>query len=74
MTLRFLGKDPGSEDQDSPTVWIDETTGDYILQGWAITDQKTLAEIGEVPPSELVMRFPQRMTSFFPKAGGGDGD
>jgi hypothetical protein len=72
MALRFLGKDPLTNVNDSPTVWLDEATGDYILQGWAITDEDTLAEVGEVPAGELVMRFPRRMLSFFPEAGHGD--
>jgi hypothetical protein len=74
MALRFLGKDPETKVNASPTIWIDEATGDYILQGWAITDEKTLAEIGEVPPGELVMRFPRRMALFFREAGGGNDD
>jgi hypothetical protein len=44
MTLQFLGKGPDSEYNGSPTVWDD---GDcYIIQGWRITDQGTLTEIG----------------------------
>ncbi len=74
MGLRFLGKDPDTKVDDSPTVWLDEATGDYILQGWAITDENTLAEIGKVPPGELVMRFPRRMTPFFREAGDRDDD
>ncbi len=74
MTLRFVGKDPLTHVNGSPTVWLDETTGDYILQGWVITDAQTLAEVGQVPPGELVMRFPRRMTSFFPEVGDGDND
>ena len=74
MALRFLGKDPGSDNDDSPTVWLDEATGDYILQGWVITDENALAQIGHIPPGELVMRFPHRMLTFFPEGGGRDDD
>ena len=44
MALQFLGKDPESEYNGSPTVWDD---GDcYVIQGWRITDPGTLAQIG----------------------------
>jgi hypothetical protein len=63
MALQFLGKDPESEYNGSPTIWDD---GDcYVIQGWRITDPGTLAEVGEVPPHETVLRFPKRMMQFF---------
>jgi hypothetical protein len=64
MALRFLGIDPATDGDNCPTVWIDEDTGDYVLQGWCITDSQTLAEIGDVPANEVVMRFPARMVRF----------
>ncbi|CAM3773240.1 hypothetical protein [Nocardiopsis rhodophaea] len=71
MPLEFLGKDPDSEDTNSPTVLRDTATGDYILQGWAITDEQTLDAIGDIPPHETVIRFPQRMMRFFPEVRDG---
>lgn len=63
MSLQFLGKDPESEYNGSPTVWDD---GDcYVIQGWRITDRGSLAEIGEVPAHEIVLRLPKRMMQFF---------
>jgi hypothetical protein len=63
MALEFLGKDPESEYNGSPTVWDD---GDcYVIQGWRITDAGTLGEIGAVPAHEAVLRFPKRMMQFF---------
>ncbi|MEU8205873.1 hypothetical protein [Streptosporangium sp. NPDC049046] len=73
MGLRFIGKDPGSDNDHSPTVWLDEMTGDLILQGWKITDAKTQAEIGVVPENETVIRFPVRMIPFVLEAHDGDG-
>ena len=61
MALRFIAKDPGSRFNDSPTVYVDEVTGDYVLQGWRITDDETLAQIRSLPDSETVIRFPARM-------------
>ena len=63
MALQFLGKDPESEYNGSPTLWDD---GDcYVIQGWRITDPGTLAEIGAVPAHETVLRLPKRMMPFF---------
>lgn len=71
MALRFLGKDPESPVNDSPTLWDD---GDcYVIQGWRITDDATLAEVGDVPEHETVLRLPKRMMRFFPEVNGGGG-
>ena len=69
MALRFLGKDPGSPDGDSPTVW--EDGDDYILQGFTITDAATLQHVGEIPEGETLIRFPKRMMRFFPEVASG---
>jgi len=75
MALRFLGIDPNTSHGDSPTAWLDEETGEYILQGWKINDPDTMAEIqatGPIPDHEVVMRFPRRMMQFFPEVSGDD--
>ncbi|MFD7734520.1 hypothetical protein ACFV6F_29595 [Kitasatospora phosalacinea] len=36
MALRFVGKDDKSGDHGSPTVFVDEETSDFIVQGWKI--------------------------------------
>ena len=72
MALRFLGIDPDTQNGGSPSVWDD---GDaYVLQGWRITDPATLAEIGEIPSHETVIRFPKRMMRFFPEVTTGAND
>lgn len=68
MALRFIGIDPDTDGSHCPTVWLDDATGDYVLQGWRITDPETLAEIGEIPDRETVIRFPGRMARFFVRA------
>ena len=70
MTLRFLGIDPNTDGENCPTLWLDETTGDYVIQGWRITDPATLTDIGDVPEAETVLRFPRRMTQFLLEIGG----
>jgi hypothetical protein len=34
MTLRFIAKDPNTNGDNCPTVWVDEETKDFIIQGW----------------------------------------
>lgn len=69
MALHFLGKDPESPVNDSPTVYYDDAT-EYILQGPKL-DTDTLTEVGRVPEHETLIRFPRRMMQFFPEANGG---
>ncbi len=42
-----------------------------MVQGWRITDEATLAEVGDVPPDETVVRIPKRMLQSFPEVSGG---
>ncbi|MFS4093960.1 hypothetical protein [Streptomyces sp. AF1A] len=70
MTLHRLGKDPESPNNGSPTVYLDDETGNYILQGWRVTDPARLAEL-DIPDHETVIEFPRRMTQFFLEVNGG---
>lgn len=69
MALRFLGKDPASPVNDSPTIYDNGDT--YVIQGWKIADPAVLAEVGELPDHETVVEIPKRMMQFFPEVGGG---
>jgi hypothetical protein len=72
MALHKLGKDPDSKNGGSPTVYLDDETGNYILQGWKVTDTGRLAQL-DLPDHETVIEFPRRMMQFFPEVtGGGD--
>ncbi len=76
MTLRFVGKDPESPVNDSPTIWVDEDNGSFVLQGWKISDETTLAQIranGPIPDHETVLRLPARMAPFLREGSGGGG-
>lgn len=57
MTLQFLGKDPESEYNGSPTVWDD---GDcYVIQGWrgeAITGSRSYWKNGRCGPGSAAPR------------------
>jgi len=73
MALHMLGKDPNSPDGKSPTVYLDDATGNYVLQGWKITDPARLAEM-DIPEHETVIEFPRRMMQFFPEVNDGGSD
>lgn len=69
--MRFLGIDPNSDHGSSPTIWDDGDS--YVIQGWRVDDGAALAEIGDVPAHETVVRIPKRMMQFFPEVNGGRG-
>jgi hypothetical protein len=76
VKLRFLGIHPGSPDDGSPTIWLDEDTGDLVIQSFK-ADAATLQrcrEVGsipghstDVPDHETVIRLPVSMLRFIPR-------
>ncbi|OLB74781.1 MAG: hypothetical protein AUI14_22670 [Actinobacteria bacterium 13_2_20CM_2_71_6] len=67
MALRFIGVDPDTPQDGSPTVWVDEEDDSIVIQGWRIADEATLEEIrstGPIPDHETVLRLPRRMVPF----------
>jgi hypothetical protein len=78
MTLKFLGIWPNTPDDGSPTIWLDDTTGDLIIQSWR-ADEATIREAQEtgsvpghstdVPDHETVIRLPASMLQFIPRPG-----
>ncbi len=76
MALRFIGVDPDTPNNGSPTVWVDEEDGSIVVQGWRIADEATLAQIratGPIPDHETVLRLPARVAPFLREACGGNG-
>lgn len=75
MALRFLGIWPDTPSNGSPTIWLDDATGDLIIQSWR-ADEDTVREaqrVGstpghstDVPPHETVIRLPANMLQFIP--------
>ena len=64
MVLRFAGIDPGTNGDHCPAVFMDEETGDFLFQGWTVTDPVTLTDVARRSPiadSESVVRLPARM-------------
>jgi hypothetical protein len=66
MKLRFLGKE--STVNDSPTVW-DTDEDQFVLQGFLL-DSETLAQIGDVPAGEAVIRVPKALMRHLPEGRG----
>ncbi|MBM9624812.1 hypothetical protein [Streptomyces zhihengii] len=79
MTLRFLGIDPDSPTDESPTIWLDEETGDLIIQSWT-ADPGTVQQAHEVgsipghstdiPRGESMIRLPAIMRQYLPTPDG----
>jgi hypothetical protein len=74
-----LGQVPfrrGSGLRGRPTIWLDDTTGDLIIQSW-IADEETVKaaqRVGsipghstDVPSHETVIRLPADMVQFIPR-------
>jgi hypothetical protein len=61
MRARFLGKDPGSTERDSPTLFATDRTDriTYVAQGWKVTDPQVLDDVGPVPDHETLIEIPE---------------
>lgn len=76
MSLRFIGIDPNTGQGESPTVWVDESKGELVIQGWK-PDEATEAECARfavpghavgIPETEQVVRVPARMVQILREA------
>lgn len=76
MMLLFIGIDPNSDGNGSPTVWVDRESRDLVLQGWR-ADEVTEASCAAftipghaqgIPENETVIRIPARMAGMVRKA------
>lgn len=67
MRARFLGKDPNSQEGQSPTLFATDRTDrtTYIAQGWKVTDPQVLADIGPVPEHEALIEIPEEVLKFY---------
>ncbi|HUY52879.1 MAG TPA: hypothetical protein VMV92_45465 [Streptosporangiaceae bacterium] len=75
MELRFLGKE--TEGGNSPTLFDTEEImygkEVYVVQGWKITDQETLARLN-IPDHEAVVAVPKKLMQHLPKEDRGASD
>ena len=67
MRAWFLGKDPASQVDNSPTLYATDRTDrkTYIAQGWKVTDPQALADIGPVPDHETLIEIPEDVLKFY---------
>ncbi|WKX74274.1 hypothetical protein [Streptomyces sp. XD-27] len=77
MDLQFIGIDPTTSGNGSPTVWVDEETADLVLQGIKAEEAlKALVSSTEwavghetgIPDHETVIRLPARMVPILREA------
>jgi hypothetical protein len=67
MRARFLGKDPESQVENSPTLFATDRTDrvTFIAQGWKVTDAQALADIGPVPDHEGLIEIPEDVLKMY---------
>jgi hypothetical protein len=71
--VRFIGIDPATPGGKCPAVFVDEETGDFLFQGWTVTDPSVLAQVAAHSPIadyESVVRLPARMREIILEALG----
>jgi hypothetical protein len=71
MALRFLAIDPDTNGENCPALFVEEETGDLLVQGWTVTDPQTLTESGTHSPladNESLVRLPARMRQIIMEA------
>jgi hypothetical protein len=57
MRLTFIAKE--TQGGNSPTLW-DTDDDQYVIQGFTL-DADALAQVGNVPDGELVIRVPKKL-------------
>ncbi|MGW2550075.1 hypothetical protein [Streptomyces sp. NPDC001635] len=74
MDIQFVGIDPETDEDGCPTVWVDRSTKDLLIQGYQ-ADEETTATADRlsparapIPEGETVVRVPARMIPILRKA------
>ncbi|MEV7871342.1 hypothetical protein AB0P17_35775 [Streptomyces sp. NPDC088124] len=67
MRARLLGKDPESQEGNSPTLFATDRTDrkTCIAQGWKVTDPQALADVGPVPDHETLIEIPEDVLKMY---------
>jgi hypothetical protein len=67
VRARFLGKDPSSQEGQSPTLFATDRSDrvTYIVQGWKVTDHEALADVGPVPGNETLIEVPEDVLKMY---------
>lgn len=64
MRIRLLTIDPGTGGDHCPAVFVDDDSGDLIVQGDVVTNPDDLDQItthSRMAPTEAAVRLPARM-------------
>lgn len=64
MQIAFVGGSTGSA--GSPRLYRDEESGDWIVQGYLVTDAADLAQM-KIPDGETVVRVPESLWKYLPQ-------
>ncbi|GAA3049368.1 hypothetical protein GCM10020229_71000 [Kitasatospora albolonga] len=76
VKLTFIGIDPNTDTDQSPTVWVDEEAEDLVFQSY-VADEETVATCAEThipghssgcPEGEGIFRVPFRMVPMIREA------
>lgn len=67
MRAQFLGKDPESQEGQSPTLFATDRADrrTYIAQGWKVTDPEALSDVGPVPDHETLVEIPEEVLEMY---------
>ncbi|WP_454853924.1 hypothetical protein [Promicromonospora soli] len=67
MRARFLGKDPQSGKDGSPTLFATDRADreTFLVQGWKVTDSAALSDVGTVPGHEDIVEVPVEILEMY---------
>lgn len=77
MELEFIGIDPETGKEGSPTVWVDHARQEIVIQGWSAFEELAAVIAGTawasghtpgIPEGEIVARLPTRMVPILREA------
>ncbi|CBG68762.1 MULTISPECIES: hypothetical protein [Streptomyces] len=74
MNIEFVGIDPETDEDGCPTVWVDTSTDDLLIQSYQADDETTATcdalspARAPIPSGETVIRIPARMIPIIRKA------
>jgi hypothetical protein len=68
MKIVFIGGATGGG--GSPRLYRDEDSGDFIVQGYVVSESSDLAQMN-IPAGETVVRVPRSLFDYLPKDGAG---
>ncbi|MFI8984188.1 hypothetical protein [Streptomyces antimycoticus] len=76
MPLLFVGIDPATEKDKSPTLWVDQEKKELVIQGWKPSPElkaecaafELPGHAKGIPDDEAVVRIPARMVHMIREA------